>query len=68
MVRWGGGRDAIPPCRPVPASFAGLTGDSIAVQCAGGAMHPLVKPEGDGGWVGVSHGFRIAPFVRHSPA
>ena len=32
---------------PPLASFAGLTGDSIFVQRAGGDMDPPVKPEGD---------------------
>ena len=30
-----------------PASFAGLTGESISAQRAGGDMDPPVKPEGD---------------------
>ena len=30
-----------------PASFAGLTGDSIFAQRANGPMDPPVKPEGD---------------------
>ena len=50
-VGWGHGTASVRP-RPVPASFAGLTGESIRVQRAGGAMDPPVKPEGDGGWVG----------------
>ena len=47
MVRWGGGRDVIPRVAPLLSSFAGLTGESIFVQRAGGEMDPPVKPEGD---------------------
>ena len=35
------------PAPHSPASFAGLTGESICIQRAGGDMDPPVKPEGD---------------------
>ena len=44
------------PAPHSPASFAGLTGESIFVQRAGGDMDPPVKPEGDDLWVGVTPG------------
>ena len=52
VVGWG--------CRMAPvsprslSSFAGLTGESICGQRAGGAMDPSIKPEGDGGVCGAA--------------
>ena len=48
----GGQVDArTPSVPPASSSFAGLTGESICGQRAGGVMDPPVKPEGDGGGV-----------------
>ena len=40
-------RNTTDPTTIHPLSFAGLTGESMFVQRAGGDMDPPVKPEGD---------------------